>query len=858
MTMTSNRFRRILRARWWVLAIIVLIAVAVATMFVNARNDSIPEREATAGISFLRLVGELDDTELQQRLADASQIAIEVNSSQISTGVDPLLPGALAEIVPDALFNRLLFFGRGETDAAASGLAVELRNRYLQAQPLDNSTEIERRISQTTVQLDDVVALITEATEEPPIDEGEIARRAKIRELQAEVSALTSRYGALTVELITPSNPPRETAGIEAERGAIRRQLKATEEELRSLQTAEVEAAPEDSGIALLRSEETQLRLLLDDLVAQRIADEPFGTLDPIETQSSGIDELSALSVQTLALFLGLFIGLAGLVLLDRSRRPVWATADLQPEFRLPEIAKRPHSSGHDTSQSWYPIAPQGKRKAGIQQLRSHVEGLHNFGSGLTIGIASLGSGSRDVHELAADLAASISGSGTRALLIDADFDDPTDLSEFRRSGCDLKMALDDPTGCLSQADPDTDQSSVSGISISRKILDSPDILARPGFADLLSAAKYEYGVIIIACPPSSTAGYHVLTQRLDSMILVSEIGGPLPNELESALGTLEDRRARPLGVVLLTASDNPLRAVVDRIPGGLSFRQATGKRSKIQEAEDGTRQQQGAEMPETVATAGTGSDAHVEKTARSAGFRVDIVSGSNPVTSDTSDDGGSHLRVDDSPAQAGSTSFIGDDAASTEATNAAGQAPNSETLPAPSAANQRTSPGDTTGPDTAEVSSIAEADDPVSEPISSSRTPDRPLRYSDATDSQDGACESSDTTDATVSTEVTDQKSLVSPPPGSKGKKSDPINSAPSDTEPRKSATNGGSRARRRNAKGQFLSAEPSQTTSVDEATTQARKTRTTTVSSTSEARVSEASSNTVSKSDNSSDATN
>ncbi len=882
-TMTSNRFRRIVRARWWVLAIVALVTIVVATVSVNARNDSIFEREATASITFQRLAGELDDTGLQQRLADASQIAIEINRSQIATGIDPQMPGALAEIVTDTLSGRLLFLGRGDTDTAASGLAAELRDRYLQAQPLDDSAEINRRIAQATVQLDDVIALIATATQEAPIEEEEIARRFKIRELQAEVSALTSRYGALTVELITPTDPPRAAAVIEAERTAIRRQLKTTEQELLKLEAAEVEAAPEGSEIALLRSEETQLRLLLDDLVAQRFANESVGTVDTIEAGSSGIEPLRSLPIQALALVLGLFIGLAGLVLVDRSRNPVWATTDLQPQYRLPEIAKRPHSSDDHTSQSWYSLAPQGLRKAGVQQLRSHVEGLQNFGAGVTVGISSLSSESRDVHELAADLAASLSGSGTRTLLIDADFGDPTDLSEFRRSGCDLKMALDNPTGCLSQADPDTDESSISGISISQQIADSPDILARPEFADLLTAAKYEYGVVIIACPPSSTAGYHVLTQRLDAMILVSEIGAPRPNELDSVLHTLEDRRAAPLGVVLLTASGNPLQSVINRIPGGFSFRQETDQGSEIQNVEDETQQQPDGEAPTPVTTPGDGSDTAMRKPAPSAGFRVDIVSGSNPEKSTGSDDSGPRLSHDGPPAQAASTSSAEDAAKSTPATTQTEMAEDqrtdssSEEPPsinvdgAPSEKNPTRRNARPITPTTEEDSSATEANpvgirgnptesrtedrrgksdkesaqatragpDSVAEEgapkvssgaatggstsisASSDKAPDGLRSDSDPTVPRESAPQPAMAIDAVVTDKVSNKKNVTSPPPSGNGKDADQTATVASGTNPRRPTTDGASGSRRRNAKGQFLPVEPPKDTSTSDPAT-------------------------------------
>jgi Mrp family chromosome partitioning ATPase len=667
--MTSGRLYRIIGARWWLLVIIAVVTVIVATAIVNTRNDDILDREATAGITFRRLLGESDDEALQERLSDANEIAGEVNGSEISTGVDPLAPGVSAEIVAVSKSGRLLFIGRGQSDAAASDLALELRDRYLQTQPLDSSEEIDRRLSDVTNRLDAVVALIDEETRALPLNAAELASRVRIGELQAEISALTARYGFLTVELITPSDPPRPTNVIEGERSAIRRELATAKVELLESEIVGEDPQFEDAEVALLRSEEAQLRLRIDDLVAQRIADEPVGSVDLVETQGTGILPIGVRPIQALAIVLGLLIGIAGLVLLDRSRHPVWTSADVQPRYRLPEIAKRSYPLGDQASHPWYPTAVQGRRKAGVQELRSHVEGLKGFGSGITIGIAALSGRSRDAHELTADLALSTSGSGTRTLLIDTDFGNPTGLVEFRQSGCELESVLADPRGRLTEAASETDGVSVLGIAVGQKTVDSPDVLARPEFAELLGVAKGIFGVVIVACPPSNTAGYHVVTQRLDAMILVSDVGAALPGELENELAMLEDRRARPLGVVLFTTAGKPIDAVVGLISGGASrFREIFVPRYRPQGAEGDTQPSHDDEapemdeMPETVATqeemSGTvatqdGSDTELQDAASRTGIRVDIVSGSGPPLPKPIDDSGSRDTSDESSTDA-------------------------------------------------------------------------------------------------------------------------------------------------------------------------------------------------------------
>jgi hypothetical protein len=561
--MTSGRLSRIVRSRWWVLALASILSAVAAAVAIQARNDAIPEYEAVAAITYNRLLGEVDDTLARERLATAAEIATNVNSSELATGIDPLSPEVDAEVVarePDLL---LLFIGRGTTAEEASTIATAMRDRYLDAQKLDNADELSARIAQTTARLQEVVAAIATGTNPP--DGGEIENSSRLNELQAEVNTLAALYGSLTAELITPRTPPRPRDTILSERAAASESLRVAEQELSNLEFAVSGSAGDDSDVSLLRAEEAQLRTALDGYVAQSITDEPIGEAQPVEVGPSGVEPTPLLFAIIVGLLAGLFVGIVGLVIVDRVRRPLWEPTELEPRYRLPEVAARPRGRG-DASKPWYDNATEGRRKAGIQGLRSSVEGMPGFGAGLVVGIASLNRPSPHVHDLAADLAAGLTSSGSWTLLIDADYGDPSNLPEYRSHGLELEDCIADPEGTIVRAAARTDRGrDLIGVHIEGRRVDAADLLAKPAFAHMLDTAQALHDVVIVSCPATDSASYHVLTQRLDAMILVAVAGDAPPADVVNALHTLDERRALAAGIVLITPRVGPLSLFEDQ-----------------------------------------------------------------------------------------------------------------------------------------------------------------------------------------------------------------------------------------------------------------------------------------------------
>ena len=105
--MTANRLQQVIRARWGVLLLIAVVAVGAALLVDGVRDSTLLTRKATAGITFNRLLGELDNVGVQERIRGAASAAEEVNAVALAGGAGPLSTGPTHLISLDARDSRL-------------------------------------------------------------------------------------------------------------------------------------------------------------------------------------------------------------------------------------------------------------------------------------------------------------------------------------------------------------------------------------------------------------------------------------------------------------------------------------------------------------------------------------------------------------------------------------------------------------------------------------------------------------------------------------------------------------------------------------------------------------------------------
>jgi hypothetical protein len=281
-----------------------------------------------------------------------------------------------------------------------------------------------------------------------------------------------------------------------------------------------------------------------------------------VELRPSSLQPVEPLTNQALAVAAGLLVGLGGLIIADRVRKPLWEATDVEGLPQLPEVAPRGRFDSLDAP--WYVATLSLSRKAEIQALRATIEGVAQTGAAV-VGVIGLQTKAEDVQELAADLATSIAASGNSVLLVDANLDHPSDLVEYgdghiNLSGLLLEAQLiDEAAGTPTQDLYDEKLAALSpvipnlyGLAAGTEAANAPDIVARPHFALLIRDAAERFDVIIVSGAGIKSPITQVLSQRLGHMVVAAAAGRATESGVEIVRREYSDRKAKLLGVALL------------------------------------------------------------------------------------------------------------------------------------------------------------------------------------------------------------------------------------------------------------------------------------------------------------------
>ncbi|MDP8959440.1 MAG: hypothetical protein M3N51_09640 [Actinomycetota bacterium] len=569
--MDLNRFQRILATRWWVLLGVALVAAWVAGNFTEVRNRQMPEREALASITFFRQFDDITGAALEERLTEAETLATEVNADLLSARVDPLAPWSIAEIAVDDQGNHLQFIGRGETDAEAEAIATRMRQNFLDSGFLEDTEELESRLQAINARLAELKVLVDQL-EVPPLT---TEQRVRAAVLNTEIEALRGHYGALSLALVQPPDigelADRTPESIEAEREAVRARLVQLETERASIVAPQEQEETQEAVVYQLQYE--QLQEVYRELFLRRLQLE--SEINEVVAYAANLEPVPPIFQQALGLLAGLLVGIVGLVVADRVRRPLWSPTEVEGLGVLAELPPRGLRVPPD--RPWYLAVPANARKAGIQTLRATVEGLWGP-EGATLGICGIGAQAEDVQELAADLATSMTTSAHSVLLVDAGLDHPSIPMEFGSGQPTLSNLLRMPVKDVHAAKATIKQLLLEAAEVAPGLVSLPagagaadpaDIMAGHQLALVLEAAKEIFDAVIVAGTDVNHPITHVLSQRVDAMLLLGAAGHTTVSSLEFEFRELANRRARLLGLVLLTKSPSRLRRVLSALMSG-------------------------------------------------------------------------------------------------------------------------------------------------------------------------------------------------------------------------------------------------------------------------------------------------
>lgn len=583
--MDLKRFRRVVRSHWWVLILVAFVSIWLATYLTEVRNERMPEREAVASIYFFPALEDVTGQGVDERLTGAATVAIEANAEILESRPDPLVPWTQAEIVVDEAANQLMFVGRGDTDAEAATLAEQMRENLIASGGLERPEDIEQQLNLIANRMIDLNDRIEQLTVAPVLDP-EVDTQVTL--LRAELSNLQSLYGSLAAMRIAPP-PERTVEGIQEDMDLAYQRIIEIQGEIAGLEPPPL---PEESlDLQIYRLQYEELQAIYQDLYIRELEIASLNRVDDTRTLESTLTPVPVIANQALGLIAGLLLGIVGLVAADRARNPVWASSELEGLTTLPEIPPRQRRVPAD--RPWYLATSGGERKAGIQMLRATTDGM--WAEGASLGIAGIGTQPEDVAELAADLATSLGVSGRSVLLIDANFEHENRLLEFPEDRLTLshllRMPVQDATGARAAMrdlvmDAPQVAPGVRSIPAGSGAADPADIMSGRSLALILDVATEDFDAVIVAGAETDHPITHVLSQRLDAILLLGAAGKTTVDSLETEIRELAARRAKILGLVLLTRSRGRVSRMLDRV---LFARPASeDKRKKDQPATDG------------------------------------------------------------------------------------------------------------------------------------------------------------------------------------------------------------------------------------------------------------------------------
>ncbi|MGH9167134.1 MAG: hypothetical protein ACRD02_04755 [Acidimicrobiia bacterium] len=341
--MDLTRLRLLLSARWGVLVAMGLVGVASSVIFTKLQaQEAEPMFKATAPLF----------VETPEGGRGLEQVRVSVDAAiHTASGVnaDFLAPGR-AEIQGDYVLSEMLFVGWGPSQEEATKIAEGLRQNYLvvgaeqQAAQLREELEsITRRSLQVDAQLQELDA----ASGLTPAEQSELAF------LEAQIDALSQQAVALAVELtVTQASPPTEFEVSQGARTAeeIQLELTAVQADLAARQARVTEL----SGPSQLSDEQalrkTALELQREALKTEygekyitlgELQEEQLAEVEPVEVVDVTPAAPSLPVNSALGAVAGVLTGLAGLILSDRARRPVWSPGDVKAFPTLGEVPPR-------------------------------------------------------------------------------------------------------------------------------------------------------------------------------------------------------------------------------------------------------------------------------------------------------------------------------------------------------------------------------------------------------------------------------------------------------------------------------------------------------------------------------------
>ena len=403
--MSAPRSLQVLRSRWWVVLALALVGAGVALLAAQLRNSGLePRFEGVAPISVLRLDQESDGN-YARRLATAV--------AQAEAAVTAELVDERLSVTANTTDGAIEFAATAPSPDEAVATALSLRASYINSRPADTAEDQLAPVLETlATEIAVVEADLADLNQLGADEVAEVQRAA----LTAQLEVATKDLVTVQARLLDPGLTAEQREELDAQESSAEATITAIGPLLESLP-----ASSETIADTQTRLKAMVLQRRLRDLESQYVSAalrQPEGGTEglvgvPFVVEQT-VDPVSLLLSVLVGLAAGAFLGGVTVIGSDRVSDPV-RTVDDVPGLTAIRVSRRPRKLAG--SVGWYDTAEGHVRRVDIQALRARIDRL--AGRGKVVLIAGVAASSRDVADVAVDLASAIAVTGRTVLFVD-------------------------------------------------------------------------------------------------------------------------------------------------------------------------------------------------------------------------------------------------------------------------------------------------------------------------------------------------------------------------------------------------------------------------------------------------------
>lgn len=565
--MDLSRLRRLVRARWWIVAFMALLGLGAALAFTNYTNNNVePRFKSIATLEFVVVVegeesggggggrsGGNAPSPAAPLVEEAIDAALEVNADLLEQND----PNVAIESDPDA--GTLIFAAFAPSAETSEGIALEMRDNYVAIDP--TAIDVEALKADLVAQAAQIQERITElspppAPAVPPVPP----------EVQAQMDVLNGQIASVTNEV----GLIQEAITFETDEDVIaehQESLEAVTARLAELKAALAEITPPvpvEPTIELTPAEELEksaleaqletITLEYQELLAMEESDAERLILAEVVTT----DETPAPTTPALAALIGFLggavAGLVAIVIVDRLQGAVWVAKDME---QMPLLAEVPQHAGTFGLRK---ERHEHVRQKGVQSIRSAVLGLYHAAGPTTIGFTGLGSADESVSELVLEVAHSLAGVGRSVLLVDGQIGGLPAFRNQLAGGSNLAdlVAHDADTAALKGdvaavlEDCVEIAPNLSVLPGDPRTVDPVDVLASKAFRELTGQASTRYDIVMVVGPSALSPFAYVMAGLVAAYVVVTTVGRTRQAHIEQLAKQFAGSPGRLVGAVLL------------------------------------------------------------------------------------------------------------------------------------------------------------------------------------------------------------------------------------------------------------------------------------------------------------------